>query len=312
MESRTVIIANPAARSGRLGSELGAIRQLIEETLGPVSLLTTSQPREAESMVQNLPAETERVIGIGGDGTLNELVCGLTRRSDDLPLGISPFGSGNDLARALKLSGNVRASASLLGRCQPVCIDTGEVAWTDGDGPSSRRFVNAVGVGLDAWSAHYAPQFKGWPLGVGYSVAVLKALMEWIPAGTSIREQSTGRVLHNGPLMFMTVGNAQDSGGGYRLNPHARLRDGLLDACMVEGITRWRALKMLPTARTGAHVKAPEVRYEQVASLYLDTDRGLPIHTDGEMCTLEGRRIVITAHPASLTVLMDPAHENDI
>lgn len=312
MESRTVIIANPAARSGRLGRELEAIRLLVEDVLGPASLLITSKPREAESMLEALPVGTERVIGIGGDGTLNELVCGLARRKDDLSLGIIPFGSGNDLARALKISGNVRESVALLGRCQPVSIDTGEVTWTDGAGSSSRRFVNALGVGLDAWSAHYAPRYKGWPLGVGYSVAVLKALQEWIPAGTSIREQATGRVLHNGPLMFMTVGNAQDSGGGYRLNPHARLRDGLLDACMVEGITRWRALRMLPTARTGAHLKAREVRYEQVTALELDTDRGLPIHTDGEVCTLEGRRIGITVHPRSLTVLIDPAHENDI
>jgi len=90
------------------------------------------------------------------------------------------------------------------------------------------------------------------------------------------------------------------------------LRDGLLDACMVEGITRWRALRMLPTARTGAHLNAREVRYEQVATLDLDTDRGLPIHTDGEVCTLEGRKISISVHPGSLTVLMDPAHENEI
>lgn len=311
MTAPTLIIANPAARSGRLGRDLAALRMSLESALGPVLVHATSRPREAEDIARNLPAGTARVIAVGGDGTLNEVMCGLVAREDRVALGIVPFGSGNDLARALKVPFDTRRAVALLGSSHPVAIDTGEVSWQSQQETHSRRFVNAVGIGLDAWSAAIAPRYKGWPFGVGYSIAVLQALRTWIPAGVSIRE-TEGRVLYSGPLMFMTVGNAPDSGGGYRLNPHARLRDGLIDACIVEGISRKRAVAMLPTARTGAHLKAPEVRYEQLVGLSVAPDRGLPIHTDGEMCTVEGRAIQIRVHPGSLDVHVDPAHADQI
>lgn len=298
------MIANPAARSGRLGPDVVRLHAMAQEVLGPIDLLLTEGTRHAEQLARSLPAAVQTVIGVGGDGTLNEIAAGLCEAGRPIRFGIVPAGSGNDLARVLHLSSHPMDAFRTIRDGVPLHMDSGTVTWRDTHGEGTRRFVNACGIGLDAFAAWYAPRWKHLPFGVGYSVAVLVALARWIPVGATIRS-TEGTVLHTGSLMFTTVGNAKDSGGGFRLNPRALVADGLLDACIARGMSRSRALQMLPRARTGAHLEAPEVTYEQVKGLTIDVDRGIPIHADGEMCTLEGRDIRIAVDAGSVTVLVD-------
>lgn len=298
------MIANPAARSGRLGADVARVHAMAEERLGPIELQLTTRPGHAEVLARSISAEVATVIGVGGDGTFNEIASGLCQVGRPVRFGLVPAGSGNDLARVLFISIDPAQALNTIRDGVPLQMDSGVVSWRDSNGEGSRRFINACGIGLDAFAAWYAPRWKHLPFGVGYSVAVLVALARWISVGATVRS-SDGTVLHTGPLMFATIGNAKDSGGGFRLNPHARVADGLLDACVAQGMSRVRAIQMLPQARTGGHLDAPEVRYEQVAGLDMSVDRGIPIHADGEMCTLEGRDIHVAVDPGSITVLVD-------
>lgn len=304
MSSSIVMIANPAARSGRVRANVGLLHAMAQDVLGPVDLLLTERPRHAEHLAQYLSESVTTVIGVGGDGTFNEIAAGLCLAGRPVQLGLVPAGSGNDLARVLHVSDNPAVALRTIRDGIPLKMDSGIVTWHDSDGPGTRRFVNACGLGLDAFAAWYAPRWKHLPFGMGYSVAVLTALSRWIPMGATIRSND-GTVMHAGPLMFATVGNAKDSGGGFRLNPHALVADGKLDACIARGMSRLRALQMLPKARTGEHLNASEIDYFQVEGLSMEVDRGIPIHADGEMCTLEGRNIRVDVDPGSLTVLVD-------
>jgi YegS/Rv2252/BmrU family lipid kinase len=304
MSSTIAMIANPAARSGRLGADVRRMHAMAQDVLGPVDLFLTEGPRHAEQLARTLPNTVHTVIGVGGDGTLNEVAAGLCDSGRSIRLGIIPAGSGNDLARVLHLSLDPMDALRTIRNGVPLRMDSGTVEWRDANGAGKRRFVNACGIGLDAFAAWYAPRWKHLPFGMGYTVAVLVALARWIPVGATIRS-ADGTVLHAGPLMFTTVGNAKDSGGGFRLNPRALVADGLLDACIARGMRRSRALNMLPKARTGAHLEAPEVGYHQLEGLVVEVDRGVPIHADGEMCTLEGRDIRVAVDTGSVTVLVD-------
>ena len=90
---------------------------------------------------------------VGGDGTANEVINGITH-PEKVRFGLIPTGSGNDLARGLKLSGtpseNLARMLSCMQRGREACtvIDLGEVAWDDCEKP--RKFAISAGVGLDA------------------------------------------------------------------------------------------------------------------------------------------------------------------
>ena len=67
---------------------------------------------------------------------------------------------------------------------------------------------------------------------------------------------------------------------------------------------------LLPKVRTGKHIELDEVVYERVRALHVDTDRGLPVHADGEILSLQARDLQVKVRPGSLRVVI-PAHVAD-
>ena len=146
------------------------------------------------------------------------------------------------------------------------------------------------------------------PFGIGYTVAILAGLKTWVSGGATLRSGTrNGDVVFNGRLMFVTIGNAQDSGGGYTVNPGALITDGKLDPCIVENMSIPRALMLLPKARNGGHIGLKGVTYVRLESLNIETDRGLPIHADGETLSLQARTIQVDVQPGSLNVIVPAA-----
>ena len=101
-----------------------------------------------------------------------------------------------------------------------------------------------------------------------------------------------------------TIGNAMDSGGGFRINPKASLVDGLLDACLVSEVGVIRALRLLPTAARGGHLQFPEVQYWQTPKLSIQTASPVPVHADGEFLDEAVESLVVELQPGRLELLV--------
>ena len=101
-------------------------------TTGPGS--GTALAREA------IRAGADLVAVCGGDGTINEVVCGMA--GSRVPLAVLPAGTANTLARELRLPLNIRAAARLIPSAIPRRLALGRA----GD----RYFLLMAGVGLDA------------------------------------------------------------------------------------------------------------------------------------------------------------------
>jgi YegS/Rv2252/BmrU family lipid kinase len=303
---RVLVILNPAADSGRLASRAAHVTQMLDARFEHVIVCPTEGRGHARRLAGH-GRDFDAIIAVGGDGTVHETALGLADHDIRTPLAVIPLGSGNDFARMLGMSSDPEEAARQIAEGTPVVVDAGEVSWREDDTRSSRGFVNAAGIGLTALTAHLAPAYKGWPLRVGYTAAALLALGRWIPAGATIRESASRDVLYSGPMLFATIGNARDSGGGYSLAPEARLADGKLDACVVRALPRARAIALMPAARRGTHITHPAVVYRKVRRLEIQSDRGLPIHADGEVVTLEGRDIRVRVRAGALSVIVAEA-----
>lgn len=300
-----LVIANPSARTGRNRSLMGPLTQAVSETFSNINVVLTEYPEHARAIAASDGPAADLVLACGGDGTVHEVAEGLVSVACRTPMGILGMGSGNDFARALHMPTAWRSALTSLADGRVQAVDTGHVSWKEEGQQREGFFINALGVGFDAHTAVIAPRYKGYPFGMGYTLAILQALRNWVSGGATIREgDRNGEVLFSGRLMFVTVGNAFDSGGGYTVNPGSLVSDGRLDPCIVEDISVFRSIMLLPRVRSGGHIGMDEVTYRRVRSLHVDTDRGLPVHADGEILSLQARDLQIEVRPASLQVVV--------
>lgn len=306
-----LIVFNPAAQSGRLAKMELDIRSESKKILGRTGFIATNKKGHAREIARTVSPAIKQIISIGGDGTVHEIAAGLTETQSEVGMAVIPLGSGNDFARALHMDMDWRTALNQIKNARLIRSDVGLCQWMEGDQTKKDYFINALGIGFDAYCAHLAPQYKSWPFGLGYTVSILVALRSWISAGATVWDLSEEKKpIFSGKMMFTTVGNAQDSGGGYTINPKALVSDGLLDPCIVEDVSFFKALSLLPSARDGKHIRRPEVHYHQLTKMLVETDRGIPIHADGEVKSLEARSINVEILAGALNVFI-PANAPD-
>jgi len=250
-------------------------------------LLETREPGHAERLAA---AATDighdRVIAVGGDGTVQEILNGLMAAGtgpDGGPpvLGIVPGGSGNDLARSLGLPrAPLDALAVALGEgSQP--LDLGSASRNG----TVRYFAAAGGAGFDAQVAHtMATKTHRWQRGqAGYFLATLNELRRFKNRELRLRMATDqGARAVEGRFLFVAFANGPYYGGGMQICPDASLVDGLLDVCLVGDISRFGALRELPGIYRAAHVDHPLVEIVRVREMAIEGEAGTRVHLDGE------------------------------
>ena len=231
------------------------------------------------------------VFAWGGDGTVNEVASALAFR--DAVLGIIPSGSGNGLARELRIPLDpVRAfAAALSGReCR---IDAGEL-----DG---RLFFNIAGIGLDARVAHC---FAADGL-------ARRGLMRYLEIGarelftfkSSAYTIVTDGVAVRVNALLIAMANGRQYGNGALIAPAAALDDGRLDVVVVEGRSPLATLLQAPRLFSGQIANAPGVTSVKAMKIDVTSDRPVPYHVDGEPC-VGGTSIAARSRPGALRVVV--------
>lgn len=288
-----VIIINPI--SGGAGAGAGQARARLaaavaDPLVDDVDIQVTDRPGRARELAQAaVKRGVGRVVAWGGDGTVNEIASALAFGA--VPLGLVPAGSGNGLARALRVPADpVRAlTAALL--VKPRSIDMGEL-----DG---HLFVNLAGIGLDAEvAARFNARAQGRRGLLPYLALGLQAILT--EAGRAYRIRIDGTERHHRALLIICA-NGRQYGGGASVAPAAQVDDGALDLVIVEDrppLARlWAARRLFTGSLTAAHgVHVIRVRAFEVAA-----DGPLRFHVDGEP-GLGGASLAGRVHPGALRV----------
>lgn len=273
-----LVIVNPVAGNGRGRRLLDEHRALVVGA----DVVETDGPGHATALAKAAAAEgRERVVAVGGDGTVFEVVNGLLSAAGPL-LGVVAAGSGNDLARSLRLP--LRAGralrAALTGEAR--VIDAARA--TAGDG-SVAAYASAAGAGYDGQvaAAIHASRSAWQRTRLGYLVAALIELRRF--RNRRLEVAVDGGAGQEATVLLTAITNGPYYGGGMKICPAARVDDGMLDVCLVGDISRFEALKQLPGLYDGRHVNHPAVRFMRVRSIELrelDGTEGTQTHLDGE------------------------------
>ena len=302
MPPKAKLILNPIADMGRSWSVANDLRPIASQHGAEWS--GTVYPTHATELARQAAEQgCERVIALGGDGTIHEVVNGLMQvPAERRPaLGIVPIGSGNDFAHTLgvPMSASRALAHALEGPLST--IDLGLM--TDEHGRET-YFDNTVGIGFDAVvtiRTHKFPFVRGFLM---YLLAVLQTIVT-NHTPSNLQLNIDGQKIEQ-PSQMLTVCNGPREGGGFIVAPGAKNDDGVLNYVLITGCSRLTMLRILPEVMRGTHAKFPQVTLGTLRRLSLVSDRPLYIHVDGEIYTSFGsnlRQVSFEIVPDALKVI---------
>ncbi len=159
---KTVFVVNPHAGNGATGREWPRIRERALQLIGPFEACLTGGPGDATRLTrEHLQRGAERIVCVGGDGTLNEVVNGFFM-GEDAPLGTNailgliPNGTGCDFCRTMPIPIGMEASLQTIREGHLQTIDLGRILHRDHGGQSRTRYFHNIasfGIGARSWSA---------------------------------------------------------------------------------------------------------------------------------------------------------------
>ena len=273
-----IITVNPHGGK-KLGPRLlNRVKPLFEAKGIELFVVETTFAGHAKELANQLNiTEYDGFIGIGGDGTLHEIINGMLSRHDGhkIPIGIIPGGSGNSYMHDLQLTDPLKAAKAIINE-KTRALDTAKVEVNH----IIKYSNNMIGWGLVTDVGNQAEHFR-W-LGTNrYTIlSVVEVLRHKSRPATLIMDDKK----IEDEFIFIIACNSIHVGKGMKMAPKARLDDGLIDLIVIRsGVSRTRLLQVLPKLFDGSHINEPELEYYQTSQFSLIPETDEILNIDGEI-----------------------------
>ncbi len=306
---RYQIIVNPISGRGAGLASVPAIKTYLDTQKTPYDIVLTERPGHAIELAQAaVSAGYDVVVGVGGDGTANEIINGLMQAQKAglgaAVMGMLAVGRGNDFSFGMHIPAGLELGLQTLTNDHQQKIDIGFVQ--GGDYPQGRYFGNGVGIGFDAvvgFEALKMTWLSGFP---NYIVAALKTIFLYFHAPL-VRLEYDGQSMELSALM-VSIMNGRRMGGGFMMAPDSSNNDGLLDLCIARQVSRGRVFALIPHFLKGDQATQKSISMVRAKQVKVTAIQGsLPAHADGETLCVAGDSLAIELLPAQLTLICEPA-----
>jgi YegS/Rv2252/BmrU family lipid kinase len=271
-----LFIINPAAGKADVTAEVRAEAEAACKARGLDYEIRVSQaPGDCTAITRAAAqsgAET-RIYACGGDGTLNEVVCGAAG-AENLAVTHYPCGSGNDFIKIFDHPERFQTIESLL--------DADEARF-DLIQVGDDYCAGICSIGIDARIGTSIQKFKRLPLVGGkgaYNLSTVVNLCKGISRHYVV-EINGERVDER--MTLICVCNGRWYGGGYNPVPEARLDDGKLDVLLVKKVSLLQVAAIIGKYKAGKYADFPQYfRHYQTDRLTVRCDRTEVVNLDGE------------------------------
>jgi len=288
-KSKLLAVVNPVSGRGRAKAAWPLLEKALIELGIEYSVEWTQHPGHATDLASHAHTRGfSRVLSIGGDGTLREVIQGLL--GTDIEVGLIPAGSGNDFCRTLGVPRDpLRALDVALGG-DVRQVNVGEIDGT--------AFINVAGCGIDADIAMLAAtklRFLG-----GRLLYFASALVQ-----LAVHKPKRYKLTIDGETIsvnayLIAAANGRYYGGGMMIAPNADPCDGLFDVCVVRHMSKAEFVVNLPRVYAGNHLGHPRVEMWRGRSVVVETDSPARCQADGEVVATTPVRFQISQHLVSV------------
>ena len=261
---KTKVIVNPVAGSGRAGRQWPALKRALEDTaeaplLGDVA--HTQRPHAATRLTREaLRSGCDRILAVGGDGTLGEVVSGFweedgRRINPDAVLTPVACGTAGDFART------VGDHTGPLSERRVRTVDVGRVSYTTAEGETrTRHFLNVASFGMGGAVTRRVHQSRlpSWLGGqVTFFLTIAQVFLSYRCRRVALHID--GEDVGTYRVYAVAVANGRYFGGGLEVAPRAAPDDGLLDVVVIGNVSRLRFLQYMRHLYVGTHRTLPQV-----------------------------------------------------
>ncbi len=293
------IIVNPSGASGKTMKVLKEVESYLDDRNILYHSSISYDENNFIEITKHITSTKSDVILIGGDGTLNLFINNVVD-FNELHLGFLPCGSGNDFAKSLNITKDIKKELNRIieGKVKRQ-LDIGEVEFItqfDKDNQKvelfhKKRFNNACGIGFDAEicekaDSNGAKTFKkvlnALQLGkLIYLSVAMKLVFSLEKVNVNIKLDNNIKQLYEN-VWFIACMNEPYEGGGFKFGPKAKANDDLFEICIAYGLPTRSFFKIFPYAYKGNHVKFEGIQMHEAKDIELQMKKPMWVQYDGE------------------------------
>ena len=280
--TRVCLIVNPLARWHRRWM-VGALIRKLNARGCAVVVRYTRRAGDAEQYAAGvLTANTDVLVVAGGDGTINEVINGLSDR--DIALAILPVGTANVLAGEIGIQGVSRLARAIVARnTKPTFVGIA----------NGRRFAVMVGVGFDCRVVERVSFKLKRRLGkVAYFLTTLSQITAYQPRQYFVSIDNTEYV---GSAVLVAKGKYY--GGRFIVTPNSRVTDPSFQIAIFERAGRRNLLRYAAALVLGLIPKLRDVKIYTSETLEIRGPIGEGVQADGDIVATLPLRITVDKNP---------------
>jgi YegS/Rv2252/BmrU family lipid kinase len=300
-----MVIVNPNAGKGRGKKDWDTIAALLSKYNLPYVHAFTQAKKHAISLAQQTIEDGyRRIIVVGGDGTMNEVVNGVfLQRTCETPmitLAMISVGTGNDWCKMFGIPHHYEKAIQIIAENKVRLQDAGKVKYFHGTMQEQRYFINIAGLGFDAVVVQRTnlQKEKGRSGKAIYFMNILKSLILY--RHTYVEVNIDGKKICN-DVFTISIGIGRFSGGGMMQTPHAIADDGLFDITIIKKIRKGDILMSLKKLYDGSILEHPKIEGFKGKDILIDSDPLIHVEADGE--SLGHSPIEFQLLPKSINIL---------
>lgn len=283
-------IINPNSGTSRKTSIPELAYNILSENGSELYFVYTNEQGHVAQIIDDVATQGfDVVIGVGGDGTINEVADAV--RPTDMTMGIIPMGSGNGLARSLDIPMDPEAALEVIRKGYIKRIDCCEA--------NGVPFFVTFGVGFDAQvtASYDQKSFRG-PLSY-----VLSTVDQFIKHKSSLYRLHLNGEMIEQKAFLVTCANADQYGNNAIIAPEAELDDGLFDVVVIRNMSLLKAPQVAINLFTKNINESASIDIYRTDHLIIEREEADYAQVDGELLEL-GRRIEITIQKQQLPILV--------
>lgn len=267
------ILFNPNSNTGNNLKVNKKIKKLINKLkkIDSCYVINMFEINQKEDIFLRQCKPEDHVVICGGDGTLDQFINRVSLDSIQCKLFLFPCGSGNDFARDYKKHNNMIQINDILKKLPTVKVNNDEVY----------KFINGVGMGIDAHVCRSKNQYKFSQVNKSYFVISINSLKTFRPYSLDI--EADGTIKHYDNVWFAVCNHGRYMGGGMKVCPTAKREDEYLDVCVAHKYNLFKLVLLFPFIYLGLHVKFKNIDYFKCKKIKFIPDGCNISQRDGEV-----------------------------
>lgn len=233
---------------------------------------TTCEGDATAAAITAVERKFDLIVAVGGDGTLNEVVSGVSKFEDRPKIGLIPMGTTNDFARAVHIPRDINKAVDIIIQGDSVPVDVGMM--------NDRYFINIAGGGRMTELTYEVPSKLKTVLG---QMAYYLKGIEMLPSirSSNVRIEYDGEVFDDKAMMFL-IGLTNSVGGFEKLAPDASINDGKFTLLILKEVNMAEFIRLASLALRGEHLSNPHVIYAKASRISVSSEERVMLNLDGE------------------------------